>query len=198
MRQQIGDPGRIVHVALAPGYPLDMCGVGQDLLETPFQHVPDRLPIDACGLHRHMRAAGLLQPIRKFQQASGRRRKPAHFIAGLPSHDQPKAGHYLLLVHVETRAAFVQCLHSRPPQGAAGVKPLLNMNSIHRAPGRAPAIKADDRRGHNYGCSKGLRSNSVTGSIAPSERQPRCRPRPRIHSFHRSGCASANGNSLLS
>src|SRR5262245_55034125 len=85
---------------------------------------------------------------------------------------------------------------SRPPQGAVGVKPLLKMNSIHRAPGQAPAIKADARRGHNYGCSKGLRSNLLTGSIAPSAGQPRCRPRLRILSFHGSGCANANGNLL--
>ena len=33
-------------------------------------------------------------------------------------------------------------MRSRPPQGAVGVKPLLKMDSIHRAPGQAPA-KAD-------------------------------------------------------
>jgi len=37
---------------------------------------------------------------------------------------------------------------------AVGVKPLLNMNSIHRAPEQAPAVRAGARRGHNYGSSK--------------------------------------------
>jgi len=64
------------------------------------------------------------------------------------------------------------------------------LNSIHRAPGQASAIKADVRRGDNYGCSKGLQSNLVTGSIAPSRGRLRCRPRPRVHPFHESGCAT--------
>ena len=121
---------------------------------------------------------GLLQPIRNSMSPRRRRRKSAHLVGRLAPDDQPKAGHHLLLVHVETRAPLVQCLHSRsPPQGAVGVKPLLKMNSIHRAPGQAPATRLA-RRGHNYGCSKDLRSNSVTGSIAPSHRQPLCQPRP--------------------
>jgi hypothetical protein len=61
---------------------------------------------------------------------------------------------------------------------AVGVKPLLNMNSIHRAPEQAPAVRAGARREHNYGSSKGLRSNSVAGS--GRHYQPLCRPRPRV------------------
>ena len=37
------------------------------------------------------------------------------------------------------RRTFCAMSSFAPPQGAVGVKPLLKMNSIHRAPGQAPA-----------------------------------------------------------
>jgi hypothetical protein len=43
-----------------------------------------------------------------------------------------------------------------------------------------------------YPMSGGL--NLVTGSLAPSQHRPRCRPRPSVYPFHRSGVRSANGN----
>src|SRR5262245_53846183 len=82
---------------------------------------------------------------------------------------------------------------SPPPHGAVGVKPLLNMKSIHRAPGQAPAIKADARRGDNHGCSKGLQPDLTTGSLAPRQDRPPCRPRRRVPRFMGPGCANANG-----
>src|SRR5262249_13443040 len=35
----------------------------------------------------------------------------------------------------------------------------------------------------NDGCSQGLRSNSVTGSLAPSQTRPPCRPRHSLSRF---------------
>ena len=82
---------------------------------------------------------------------------------------------------------------SPPPHGAIGVKPLLNMKSIHRAPGQALAIKAGASRSHNYGCSKGLQPDLTTGSLAPRQDRPPCRPRRRVPRFMGPGCANANG-----
>lgn len=45
MRQQIREPCRVVHVALAPGHILYMRGVGQNQRKTIFENVPDRLPV---------------------------------------------------------------------------------------------------------------------------------------------------------
>jgi hypothetical protein len=100
MRQQVGNPGRIVGVALATGH-----GIGQDLLEPTFQDMPHGLPVDTCGLHRHIGAPGLLQPIRELNQAPCRR------LLLLASDYQPKTGHHLLLMHVQTYSPSVQCLH---------------------------------------------------------------------------------------
>jgi hypothetical protein len=44
MRQQIGDPGRVVHVALAARNIANVHRVGQDQREVAFQHVPHGLP----------------------------------------------------------------------------------------------------------------------------------------------------------
>ena len=43
--------------------------------------------------------------------------------------------------------------------------------------------------GDNNGCSKGLRSNSVTGSLAPRQNRSPCRPHP-PYPFHPFGCAA--------
>src|SRR5215831_1791817 len=59
MRKQIGNPGRIVRVALAARHRLDVGRIRQDLLEPmPFQDVPDRLPVYTRRLYRHMGAPG--------------------------------------------------------------------------------------------------------------------------------------------
>jgi hypothetical protein len=107
MCQQIGDPGRIVSVALAAGHRLDVGRVGQDLLKATFQDVPDGLPVDTCGLHGHVSTPGLLEPIRKLHERPRRRRKSTHLVARLSPVGDPKACHYLRLVHVETRAPLV-------------------------------------------------------------------------------------------
>lgn len=52
MRQQVGDPRRIVHVTLASRHVADVHRVGQDQGEVLFEHVPDRLPVDAGGLQK--------------------------------------------------------------------------------------------------------------------------------------------------
>jgi hypothetical protein len=55
MRPHVGDPGRIVHVALAPGDIADVHRVGEYQRDVCFEHVADRPPVDARGLHRNVR-----------------------------------------------------------------------------------------------------------------------------------------------
>jgi hypothetical protein len=53
MRQQIGQPGGVIHVGLAPRHVLDVCGVRQHQGEIAVaQDMPHRLPVDAGRLHR--------------------------------------------------------------------------------------------------------------------------------------------------
>src|SRR5206468_8924841 len=55
VRQQVGDPGGVVDVALAAGDVADMHGVGEDELDVALEHMPDRLPVHAARLHGHVR-----------------------------------------------------------------------------------------------------------------------------------------------
>ncbi len=67
MRHQIGQPGGVVHVRLAPRHVLDMGGVGQHQFELAIgENMPDRLPVDARGLH----AAMCVQPSAQSQSDS--------------------------------------------------------------------------------------------------------------------------------
>jgi hypothetical protein len=67
MRQQVRKPSRVVHVTLAARHVLHMRGIRQNERKAPFQNVPDRLPVHARRFHRHVRAAGTLQPLGKRQ-----------------------------------------------------------------------------------------------------------------------------------
>ncbi len=72
VRQQIGDPHRVVHVGLAAAHVADVRCVGQHQLELAFEHVPHRLPVHARGLPRHVGAIVLGQPVGQLKQLGGR------------------------------------------------------------------------------------------------------------------------------
>src|SRR5271166_3057045 len=61
-------PDRVIDVALAAGNIADVSGICEHKLEPALQHMPDRLPVDASGLHCHVRDALRRQPIRQFQK----------------------------------------------------------------------------------------------------------------------------------
>lgn len=52
--EEIGDPGGVVHIALATGDVADLLGVPEQEGGVAFQDVPYRLPVDARGLHGDM------------------------------------------------------------------------------------------------------------------------------------------------
>jgi hypothetical protein len=76
VREEVRDPGRIVGVAFAARHVANMRGVGENQSEVVAQHVPDRLPINARRLHRHVRHFRLGQPRRQRQKTLRRGRKP--------------------------------------------------------------------------------------------------------------------------
>ena len=73
VRKQVGDPDRVIDVALAAGNIADVSSIREHKLEPALQHVPDRLPVDAGRLHRHVRDALPRQPIRQLQKIARRR-----------------------------------------------------------------------------------------------------------------------------
>jgi hypothetical protein len=58
--EQIRNPLGIGDIALAPGHVLDLARIGEHQREVSLENVPDRLPVDARRLHRHMRDVLLL------------------------------------------------------------------------------------------------------------------------------------------
>lgn len=62
VRQQLSQPLTIARIRFSPGDVLDLIRIGKDQLEVAFQSLPDRLPVDAGGFHRHMRHLPGKQP----------------------------------------------------------------------------------------------------------------------------------------
>src|SRR4051794_32454965 len=65
-----------------------------------------------------------------------------------------------------------------PPSGGGGVKP--SRQEVYLTCSRTDADLSGPASvpGDNNGCSKGLRSNSVTGSLTPRQNRSPCRPHP--------------------
>jgi hypothetical protein len=99
-------------------------------------------------------------------------------------------------MHVETGTASIE-LASPPPEWrrrreALAVRTLPNVLQWLAQP--------CDQRGHfrnNPGCSKGLRSNSVTGLLAPRQNRPPCRSAANnLPRFINQGAQAAHENSV--
>ena len=112
VRQQLGQPGRVVHVRLAARDALDLGGVGQDQGEAALgQDVPDRLPVDAGRLHRDAGAAVLRQPRGELQQARGGGGEGADLAGDPAAGGEAHGGDHGRLVDVEAGAAGIEDLH---------------------------------------------------------------------------------------
>jgi len=67
VREKIGNPHRVIDVALATGDITNMRSIREHQLEPALEDVPDRLPVDAGGLHCYVRDPLRRQPIRQLQ-----------------------------------------------------------------------------------------------------------------------------------
>ena len=172
--EKVGDPGRVVGVALAARHVAYVRGVGENQAEVVAQHVPDRLPIDARRLHRHVRDPGLGQPRRQRQKALRRGRKPRQLRSNLSAGHDPPTGHDLLLMHVQSRASSMQRLHPRSlaRQGGRRDEP-ENRYSLLRAPG-ATVRTASPWRQSKVRLDRPIKL--ILGLETPRGKRPLCRP----------------------
>jgi hypothetical protein len=69
--EKIGNPHRVIDVALATRNIANVRSIREHQLEPALQDVPDRLPVDAGGLHRYVRDPLRRQPIPQLQQIPG-------------------------------------------------------------------------------------------------------------------------------
>src|ERR1700716_665848 len=136
--QQVGDPGRVVHVGLAPGDILDVRGVRDNQLENALAEDPEhRHPIDAGRLHGHMRTPAFLKPHPQFHKLIRRSRKSSALPPCLAFGHDPDTGHHRVLVHIQARHLFVNDIHASSPQRwYRRHRYLSEKNPRKRAPGR--------------------------------------------------------------
>jgi hypothetical protein len=101
VRHQIGQPGGVVDVGLAPRHVLDVGGVGQRQLEFAIgEDMPNRLPINTGGLHDNVSHAVLGQPLRQRQQSLGCGLEGMHLCAYLALSHVTHTGHHGFLMNV--------------------------------------------------------------------------------------------------
>ena len=161
--EQVRDPGRVVHVGLPTGDVPHVLRVGEDELELVLQQMPHRLPVDAGRLHRDMRAAEGLQPVRQLQQLAGGRPERAYLVRPRRRHT-PHAGDDRVLVHVEP--------------GKAGEENFPWRLRVLAAPGGALVIEVHGSRSAvrgpvaQSGVLAGLRVQLLNGLVAPRTNRP--------------------------
>jgi hypothetical protein len=114
MRQQIRDPGRVVHVALAARNIASVHRIGQDQREVAFQHVPHGLPIHAGRFHPHVRAPVRCKPFAEFEQAGGGGWDGVVMVGHLTAHGDTGAGHDASSVNIKACTLRIQDLHNTP------------------------------------------------------------------------------------
>jgi hypothetical protein len=107
MLHQLADPFGILHVRLSARHVLEMPGVKKPQLEVIFEHVVDRLPVDACGLHAHQRNCKRGEPVPQVQKPSGGSGELPNLLVRLtPFTRSPHARGDRGLVHIQPRTPF--------------------------------------------------------------------------------------------
>ena len=135
---QLGQPRGVVNVGLAPRHIFDVAGIGQHQFELAVgENMPDRLPVDAGGLHDDMRTTFRCKPIGEGYQFLGgclERLNPGHHLA-VPQ--VTNAGHHRLLVNIETSAMRMQKFHRSSSAPLAWSPDRRNLESVLRG-GKPP------------------------------------------------------------
>src|SRR6185369_30572 len=111
VRQQVGDPHRVVDVGLTTGNVANVGRVGEHQLEVSLEDVPDRLPVNAGRLHGYVRAIVPVEPVREREQVPCRGAERLHFLRHLAVGHDAGACDHRVLVNVEASAASVQDFH---------------------------------------------------------------------------------------
>ena len=114
MLDELADPGRVDHVRLAARDVAQVLRVQEPTLEAGLEHVEDRLPIHACGLHADERHAEAGEPPAKRLQLRDRRAEAAGVLLALtpPLRRHANGCHDAVAVHIEARAALDEDVHA--------------------------------------------------------------------------------------
>src|ERR671930_200215 len=152
--EEVGDPGGVVDVGLAPRDVADVHGVGEDEFEAARQHVPDRLPVHPCGFHGDVGTPVGGEPIAQGEQLSGGGSEGLHLPGDLGPGPDAGAGDDAVLVHIQSGALGMNHVHAGLLRGVAapawsprgrklesalsGPRPVVAVRGARRAPGPTP------------------------------------------------------------
>src|SRR5207237_2268739 len=156
----------------------------EENLELPLEYVPDGLPVDAGGLHRHMRDAPLGQPVREPQKLSRHRVERAHFPVRLALRPLPHTGHDRLLVDVQPATNRIKHIHDPPPAMRVAEDTFLLYESASRAAREGTNPGGRNSLVFRHGVPIRLRF----GLVVPQRKRPRSATRwpcPRLPPFPR-------------
>src|SRR6266545_7011210 len=145
-----------------------MLGVQEPALEAPLEHVEDRLPVDARGLHSDQRYAEVRQPVGERLELADRGAEAARpLLAPAPALARGRHAHGrndAVAVHVQPRAALNEDVHHVPPFQTTG----------HAGPEGPPCTTLRFALEAAVNGSAGPRAILTNGLVAPR----RCRRRP--------------------
>src|SRR5260221_1203081 len=120
MLQEVGNPLRITHIGLATRDRLDVLGVHHQQFKVSLQEVKNWLPIHARRFEGDMGTASSGEPVLQEQQFLRGGAKGADLLVPLPIGRQDnETSNDQLLVDVESTTAFIDDLHSSPPNSVA-------------------------------------------------------------------------------
>ena len=168
---ELAQPRRVGDVGLAARDLLDVPRVDQHAVELVLQDRPRRLPIDAGGLHHHLRDAVAGEPVAQRQQpAHGGRELRDVLLAPAAHAGHARARGHLRLVDVQRRRALDDRLHCSPPSG----RPFHD-----RRPGASETNESDSRaRSTLRSSGETPHARLKTGSQAPRQKDRRYGRRP--------------------
>jgi len=169
MGEQLGNAGRVVDAGLAARDVAHMlAGVGEHELEMPLEQVPHRLPVDPCGLHRHVGDAVTAQPLLQLDERCGRGGEASRLLHARLAHAAHSCDDKVVFVDIQSRAARIEHIHGLFPLGLLRRESPQSSKSINRAPGpRGPW--------QQFAVRAGARVQLLNGLAALRIRRPRCR-----------------------
>lgn len=100
-----------MNVSFPPGDMLHVAGVDKNHLESLFEDVKYRFPVDPRALHGDMGYTVLFQPYLETEKVVRHRAVRSDLLPDTRSHD---TRHDAVLMHIETRASFKHYLHDVP------------------------------------------------------------------------------------
>ena len=167
---------------------LDVPGVHQHHLEVGFEHVVDRLPVDARRLHGHVGDIEAPQPLREGQQIGSRRSEARHFLRPhTPGIGEPGTDHQLGLPDVDPGATLDQLveLFDRGLLPCHGHLPCRSRCRLQGGPPWSTSLTVA-LDGSSTRCRSDLRAKLIYGLRAP-RRSRRLSRRPYQHFIVRGG-----------